>query len=57
VSADGDLAALIGPTAEDLLAVTNAEAAACGAMPDDASSATSPDERFTVALALVQADE
>ncbi|MGJ3231621.1 MAG: valine--tRNA ligase [Oceanicaulis sp.] len=53
---DHDLKALIGDTVDDLLAVTNAEAAQTGAAPEGAKSARSADERFTVALQL-QAQE
>lgn len=52
VVGDHDLAALIGETVEDLLAVTNAEAAQTGAAPEHAKAAASPDDRFTVALLL-----
>jgi valyl-tRNA synthetase len=52
VVGESDLAALIGDTLEDLLAVTNAQAATAGDAPADARSAASSDERFTVALQL-----
>ena len=52
VVGETDLAALIGDTLEDLLAVTNAQTATAGDAPADAKSAASPDERFTVALQL-----
>jgi len=56
VTGDHDLAALIGDTVEDLLAVTNAASARTGDAPDGSKSAASPDERFIVALQLQPAD-